>query len=120
MFGDHGLPQALGRQQNHVLALGHTLEGQDAFDAGAMDLFGPGPLKVGHRLKPADPGLFQPPFDALPGAGVEFAPSHGVEEGHRTPALLRGPRHEIVEIGRGLREAQLAELLRQRRRDRIG
>jgi hypothetical protein len=110
----------LGSQQNHVVALGHTLERQDAFDAGAMDLFGPRPLKVGHRLESANAGLFQSPFDALPGPGVEFGPGHGLEQEHRTPALLRGPRDQIVEIGRGLREAQVAELLRQRRRDQIG
>jgi hypothetical protein len=40
ILGDHGLPQALGGQPNHILALGHTLKRQDAFDAGAMDLFG--------------------------------------------------------------------------------
>src|SRR5712691_12933851 len=55
---DHRLPEALSGHEDRVLALGDEVERQDAFHAGAMDLLGPGPLKIGHGLEATDAGLF--------------------------------------------------------------
>src|SRR6266542_1375295 len=42
------------------------------------------------------------------------------EQDDGTPAFLRGARDQIVELGRGVAEPQLAQVITQRRRDRVG
>jgi hypothetical protein len=41
------------------------------------------------------------------------------EQDDRTPALLGGARHDVIEIGGRVDEPELSQLITQRRRDRI-
>ena len=72
IFREHRFPQSLRRDKNRVLALGHEVERQDAFDRGPMDLFRPVPVPVRHRPEAAEAGVFQPAFHPAAGAGLEF------------------------------------------------
>src|SRR5258705_4536416 len=107
MLREHGLALTLSGEEDHVFPFGHTVECQDAFDTGAMDLLWPSPLKISHRLEAADPRFFEASFHALAGPRVEFGADQCLEQDDPTPALLRGARDEVIHIRRGLGQPPL-------------
>ena len=78
------------------------------------------PFEIGHRLEAAEARVLEPAFDALAQAGLEFGLDEAFELDDGTPALLRGARDEVIELGGGVDEPELPQLITQRRRDRIG
>lgn len=46
ILGQHGLAEALRRDEDDVLALGDEVEREDAVDGGAVELLGPVPFEV--------------------------------------------------------------------------
>ena len=80
----------------------------------------PRPFEIGHRLEAAEARVLEPPLDALPQAGLEFGLDEAFELDDGTPALLRGAGDEVIEVGGGVDEPELPQLITQRRRDRIG
>ena len=96
------------------------VEGEDALDGGPMDLLRPGPFEIGHRLEAAEARVSEPAFDALAQAGLEFGVDEAFEQDDGTPALLRRARDEVIQLGGGVDEPELPQVITQRRRDRIG
>ena len=47
VLGEHGLAEALGPVQDHVLAAGEEVEGEDAFESWAVEGAGPVPVREG-------------------------------------------------------------------------
>jgi len=120
ILGEHRLAEAVRRHDDHVFPLRQKVEGQDALDGRAMDLGGPRPFEIRQRLEAPEARVLQAPFDTLPEAGLEFGLDEAFELDDGTPALLRGARDEVIQVGGGVDEAELAQLITQRRRDRIG
>ena len=85
-----------------------------------MELGRPGPFEIGQRLEAAEARITEPAFDPLMEAGGEFGLRELFEQDDGTPALLRGARNQIIELGRRVAEPQLAQVITQRRRDRVG
>ena len=100
ILGEHGLAEALGGDQDDILALGDEVEREDALDGRPMDLLRPGPFEIGHRFEAAEARRLQPAFDARRARASSSACDEGVEQDDRTPALLRRARDEIIEVGR--------------------
>ena len=117
---EQGLPQAVRRDKDDVLAFGQEVEREDAVDRGPMNLFGPVPLEVGQHLEAAEARGLQAAFDALAGPGVEFGLGELLEQHDRAPAMLRRAGHEIIELIGRMDEAQVPQVITQGRRDRIG
>ena len=113
------LAQPVRGDDDDVLALRQEVEGEDALDGRAMDLGRPGPFEIGQRLEAAEARVAEPPFDAVAQAGGEFGLDEMFEQDDGTPALLRGARDDVIEIVGRVDEAELAQLITQRRRDRI-
>ena len=84
-----------------------------------MDLGRPGPFEIGQRLEAAEARVAEPTFDAVAQAGGELGLDEVFEQDDRTPALLGGARHDVIEIGGRVDEPELPQLITQRRRDRI-
>ena len=84
-----------------------------------MDLCRPVPFPIRHGLKRPRCASSEPAFDAVPQAGIEFRLGEAFEQDDGTPALLRGARDEVIQLGGGVDEPELAQLVTQRRRDRI-
>jgi hypothetical protein len=84
-----------------------------------VDLFRPVPFPIGHGFEAAEAGVSEPAFDAMPEAGIEFRLGEVFEQDDGTPALLGRARDEIIQLRRGVGEPELAQVITQRRRDRI-
>src|SRR5262249_39488749 len=98
---DHGLAQALRRDEDEVAAALEKLEPQGGLDALAIDARGPGPVEVGHRLEAAEPGARQAALET-PASAVLALDGGDMREGlGRAPGLLGGEGDEVVELGRG-------------------
>src|SRR5262249_29006732 len=120
ILGKHRLPQAVRRDKDDVLAFGQEVEGEDAFDRGPMNLFGPVPLEISHHLEAAEARVSQPALHAQSRPGVEFGLDEVLEQDDRAPALLCRAGDEIIQLVGGVEEAELPQVITQGRRDRIG
>ena len=80
----------------------------------------PRPFEIGQRLEAPQACVPEPTFDALAQAGLEFGLDEAFELDDGTPALVRGARDEVIQVDGGVDEPELAQLITQRRRDRIG
>ncbi len=85
-----------------------------------MDRFRPRPFPIHHRLEAPQSRVPQPALDPLTQPSLELGVHQAFELHDGTPALLRGARHKVIELGRGMDETELAQLITQRRWDRIG
>ena len=85
-----------------------------------MDRLRPLPFPIRHRLEAPEARVPEPAFDAVAQAGLELGLDQAFELHDGTPALLRGARDEVIELGGGVDEPELPELITQRRRNRIG
>ena len=110
---DHGFPQALRRDQDHVPRVGEEVEAQGGFDGRAVDALGPGPVELAHGGEPAEAAAGEAPLEAAPGALVLFPLDEMLEELGRTPAALSGQGHHIIQMGGGVAQAERGELIRQ-------
>jgi hypothetical protein len=84
-----------------------------------VDLFRPVPFPIGHGFEAAEACVSEPAFHAVPEAGIEFRLGEVFEQDDGAPALLRGARHQIIQLRGGVDEPELAQVVTQRRRDRI-
>lgn len=112
--GEHRLAEAVRRHDNDVFPLRQKVEGEDALDGRAMDLRRPGPFEIRQRLEAPEARVLQATFDALVEAGLEFGLAEAFELDDGTPALLRGAREEVIQVGGGVDEPELAQLITQR------
>ncbi len=85
-----------------------------------MNRFGPVPFPIGHGLEAAEARIAEPAFEAVPQAGVELRLDEVFEQDDGAPPLLGGAGHEVIQLGRGVDESELTELVTQRRRNRFG
>ena len=120
VFGNHGLAEPVRGDDDHVLALREKVQREDALDRRPMDRRRLVPFPIGHRLEAAEASVAQTPVDALPQSGLELGVRQAFELDDGTPPLLRGAGYEIIELARGVDEAELPQLITQRRRNRIG
>ena len=64
VLGEHGLPEALGPDEDDVLAAGEEVEGEDAFEGGAVEGGRPVPVPVGEGLEATQSGAGESALDA--------------------------------------------------------
>src|SRR3989442_4458961 len=77
-------PQAIAAHNHAVAGLGEEVQGESAFDQGAVDFLGPVPVEVGEGFKAAEAGLSQAAFGTAAGPGL------GVGAGGYLPAVAGG------------------------------
>jgi hypothetical protein len=119
ILGEHRFAEAVRCDDDDVFALGQEVEREDAFDRGAMDLRGPGPFEIGQRLVAAETCVMEPALDAVMEPGRELGVRELFEQDDGTPAFLGGAGDQIIEIGRRVDQAELPEVITERRRDRV-
>jgi hypothetical protein len=120
VFGNHGLAEPVRGDDDHVLALREKVQREDAVHSRPMDRLRPVPFPIGHRLEAAEAGVSQTALDALPQSGLELGLRQAFELDDGAPPLLRGAGYEIIQLAGGVDEAELPQLITQRRRNRIG
>ncbi len=111
VLGDHRLAQALRRDENDVARAGEEVEVHRGLDGVAVDALGPVPVEVGERLETAELGTPDAALEALLGASALLGLCDVLEELGRVPPPLGGERDEVVELGRGMCEADGLERL---------
>jgi hypothetical protein len=119
VFREHRLTQAVRGDEDDVLSFREKVEGEDAFDRGTVDLFRPVPFLIGHGFEAAEACVSKPAFDAVPHAGIELRLREVFKQDDGTPALLRRAGDEIIQLGRGVDEPELPQVVTQGCRDRI-
>ena len=82
--------------------------------------FGQVHSKSASGLKRPRRASLKAPFDALAEAGGEFGLDEAVRAGRPDSSASGGARHRVIEVGGGVDEPELPQLITQRRRDRIG
>jgi hypothetical protein len=63
VFEDHGLADAVGADEDRVVAGLDEAEGEDLVERLAVDPLGPRPIEVCHRLERGDARVSQPAFE---------------------------------------------------------
>ena len=89
VLGEHGLAEALGPDQDDVLAAGEEVEGEDAFEGWAVEGGRPVPVPVGEGLEASQSGAGESALDAAALSVFELATARFVAQ--REDALLLGP-----------------------------
>jgi hypothetical protein len=69
---DHGLAEALRRDEDDVARTVEELEAEGGFDGIAVEALGPGPVELGHRLESADAATGDAAFEAAAGSMLGF------------------------------------------------
>ena len=64
VLGEHGLAEALGADQDHVLAAFEEVEGEDAFEGWPVEGGGPVPVPVGEGLEASEASAGEAAFNA--------------------------------------------------------
>ncbi len=113
VLGDHRLPQPLGRDEDQIAGVGEKLQPERGLDGGPVDALRPRPVKRAHRGEAAEAAAEQAPFEAAPGPFLLFVGDEVFEQLGWTPAPLGGERHEVVEVGGRVVQAQGLEGVRQ-------
>ena len=101
VLGDHRLAEPLGRDEHDVAARLEEVEAEGGLDEAAVDLRGPVPVEVGHRLEPLEAASGHAPLEAAASAVLLLDVGDVLEELLRAPALLRRRSDEIVEARGG-------------------
>ena len=73
VLGEHGLAEALGPDQDDVLAAGEEVEGEDAFEGWAVEGGRPVPVPVGEGLEASQSGAGESALDAAALSVFEWA-----------------------------------------------
>ena len=84
-----------------------------------MDVRGPLPFEIRHGLVASQARILEAPLHAQLQARGEFRVGQPFELHDRAPAFLRGARDEVIELAGSVGEPELAQLVTQRRRDRV-
>ena len=106
------LPKPAVPQQDKVAAAGEEVEGEGAFDQGAIDFLGPGPLEIRHRFEAAQAGLREAAFQAAAGGGGGFGAGDFFQQLAGTPAPGGGAGHQVVERVGGKEPDRAASIVR--------
>ena len=120
VLGEHGLPEPLRADEEHVVGTVEEIEREDPLQGGAVEGGGPVPIPVGQGFEAAEPGRGEAAFDTAPLAVLEFGGDDALEQHGGTPAPLGGLRDEIVEVVGGARPVEPSQVTRQGRRGRVG
>ena len=113
VLGDHRLAEALGRDEDEVVAGGEEVEVERRLDGGAVNPGRPGPVEGVYRGEAADPTAEETALEAAAGAVLLFDPDEVLEELHRTPAALGRQGDEIVQVRGGVMEPEEFEGVRE-------
>src|SRR5208282_6458457 len=95
IFGNQGFAQAGRAAQDQVAAAGEEVEGEGAFDQGAVDFLGPAPLEIRDRFEAAQPGLRETAFQAAAGGGFRFGTSDFFQQLAGAPAPGGGAGYQV-------------------------
>src|SRR5579864_4104514 len=90
ILGDHGFAQTIGTQEDEVAGFGDEVQGESAFDGGAVDFLGPVPIEVGHGTKATDASQPQTSLQGAAGAFAQFGTGQLFQDQLRRPARLGG------------------------------
>src|SRR5207249_564883 len=110
ILGDHGLAQSVGAAQDEVAALAEEVQGEGAFDQGAVDFLGPVPFEVSHGFEAAETGLSEAAFEAAAGEIGGLGAGDFFQQLVGAPALGGRPGQEIIQALGGDEQAQIFQL----------
>ena len=116
VLGEHGLAEALGPDEDDVLAAGEEVEGEDAFEGGSVEGGGPVPVPVGEGLEASEACAGESALDAAALSVFELGAGDVFEHHGRAPAFAGGCGDEVVEVVGGAIESESAEISLQCRR----
>ena len=114
VLGDHRLAEALGGDQDEVAGLGQKLQAQGGLDGGAVEAFGPGPVKSVHRGEAAEAAAEEAPFETPAGPFLLLDVDEVLKELSGTPAALGRQRDEVIEVGGGVVQPEERERVSER------
>ena len=104
------LPKPVRAAQDQIAAAGEEVQGEGAFDQGAVNFLGPVPFEIGQRFEAAEAGLGEAAFEAAAGPVFGFGAGDFFQQLAGTPALSRGAGQEIVQSLGGEEQAELLQL----------
>jgi hypothetical protein len=97
VFGNHGLAQAIAADNHPVARLAEEIQGERAFDQGAIDFLRPRPFEVGQGFEAAQAGLSETAFQAAAGEVQGFRTGDFFQQLARAPVLSRGAGQQVIE-----------------------
>ena len=114
------LPSPCAPTSSTLSGRSKEVEGQDSLEGGAVQGGEPVPHPVGHGFEAAAAGGGEAAFDTAALTVLELGGDDAFEQHGGTPAPLGGLGEEIVEVVRGARPVEPAQVTRQARRGRVG
>ena len=102
--------------EDDVLAAGEEVEGEDAFEGGAVEGSRPVPVPVGEGLEASEACAGESALDAAALSVFELGGDDAFEHHGRAPAFAGGCGDEVVEVVGGAIESESAEVSLQCRR----
>lgn len=110
VFGDHGLSQTVGSDQDEIAALLDEVQSQSALDNIAIDFLRPVPIKVGHDFETSDAGALEPACQRALAAVMTFHTNDFFQDQVWRPLRFDGPGEEVIDGFGGGFQAQGAKL----------
>ena len=104
------LPSPLVPTQQEIAAGGEEVQGEGAFDQGAVNLLGPLPIEIGQGFEAAEAGLGEAAFEAAASPVFGFRAGDFFQQLPGTPTLSRGAGQEIVQALGGDQQAEMVQL----------
>ena len=104
------LPSPFVPHRMKIAAGGEEVQGEGAFDQGAVNLLGPVPIEIGQRFEAAEAGLGEAAFEAAASPVFGFGAGDFFQQLAGTPALSRGAGQEIVQTLCGDQQAEMIQL----------
>jgi len=98
VFEDHGFADAVGTEEDEVSAFGDEVETEGGVDGGAVDVFGPAPVEVGHGLESSESGAFETSFEASVGFVFGFEGGELLQDGGGGPLVSGGSSDEVLKV----------------------
>jgi hypothetical protein len=109
VLGDHRLSEALGGDEDDVSRGLEEVQAKRRLDERALDLLGPIPVEVGHGFESAEATASAPAFEAAASAVLFLEEGDVLEELAWTPSFLGGHGDEVVQVGGGDEQTELAK-----------
>src|SRR5439155_13811090 len=94
--------------------LGEEVEAQHGLDGGAVEALGPGPIELGHGDEAADARAGEAAFETAAGALLLLALDEMLEQLRGTPPAFCGEGDDIIQMCRGVAQAEGSELVSER------
>ena len=113
---EHGLAEALGPDEDDVLAAGEEVEREDSFEDGAFECGRPVPVPIGEGLEAPESCAGETALDASALPVFELGGDEVFEQYGGAPALAGGVGDAVVEVVGGAVEPESPEVSRQGRR----